>query len=506
MTALSASRSSLDVVLNVQDMVPTPDTDKSADLTTEREINDIVLFGPRFDHYSLEDRHSVWSDIIRLALPDGHNDPVLHASARGELASLCKASLARTYNDASLWTTLYLNHHVLPERIIFVLKKSRDAPLRIRLILMDIPLSPSVGPDGMCADCLVDRIFRAIYGTNLRWRSFYLLTDHPDAFLRVQDHCRDLNAPNLRSLSLSYGARYYDLSFDEDFSEAPFESENWFNKAHRTLKDLELQSVYFLWDTPGLFRILTTLDLSRIYDADWAFFQTLFATADNLRFLRLESIDHCELPDDAALHSQSLVVLDLALDGLIFMSQILHSIRAPNLVDLTVRDIGHRMYHVLRCGTLLRQLTRFAVVGPVHYDTSIDFDESTTTLFDSLINLKVLDLHNTRADMFVAYRYWTYMRGSDDHPVSLALEALYVGHTTADSMLAFLLFHGIRDFSDGSQMTLQFLRIKRSLSMDAAVTDWFRTRMVDFGFLDYQHSTSYLLHGPAYHSLCCFAP
>ncbi|KAJ6470770.1 hypothetical protein C8R47DRAFT_1325129 [Mycena vitilis] len=479
-----------------------------AKMLERRKVNDIALFGPRFDHYTLEDRHSVWSRIINLALPDGHNNPVLFASARGDLAALCKASLDRTYNDVTLWSTLYLNHRVLPERIHFVLKKSGDAPLRVRLVLLDIPFSPPTGPDDLCADCLVDRIFGAIYGTNLRWSSFYLNTDHPEAFLRVQDHCRGLDVPKMRSLSLIYGdmARYPWLSFDDD-SEGPFESENWFKKAHATLNHLELQSVYLLWQTPGLFCLVTTLDLSRIYDVDWAFFQTLFSTAANLRFLRLESIDHCELPEDATIYSQSLTVLDLGLDGLLFMSEILRAIRAPNLVDLTLRDIGHRMYHVLRCGTLLKQLTRFAIVGPVLYDTPLDFDESTTSLFDSLSNLMVLDLHNTRADMFAAYRYWTYMRGKKNNPISSKLEALYVGYTPVESMLAFLVFHGVRDFGDGSHMTLKFIRMKRSLpvSADMAVTNWFRTRLVNFDFLDYQNATVSIPHGPAYHSLCCFA-
>ncbi|KAJ6470783.1 hypothetical protein C8R47DRAFT_1148284 [Mycena vitilis] len=509
MPVSAVTPSSLETVLNVLDQAQDGVGLEVATLLERVEFNDICLFGPRFDHYKLEDRHQVWSRIVKLALPDGHNNPVLHAKVRGDVASLCRASLVRTYNDESLWSSLYLNHNVLPDRIYFVLDKCRTAPLRIRLALIDICIFPPTEPDALCADCLVDRIFSVIEGTSVRWKSFYLHTEHPGAFLRVQAHCRRLSAPNLHSLSLSYGHMpgYSEFALDDEIYDAPLANVNWFGEAIETIDHLELQSVYFVWSTPALFRLLTTLDISNVLDVDWDFFQTLFSTADNLRFLRLDSIERCVLPFDAYLFSESLVVLDLGIDGSIFMTDLLYSLHAPNLVDLTLRDIGHRMYRVIRCGSLLRQLTRFAVFGLVLYNSPLDFDESTAMLFDSLSNLKVLDLHNTRADMFAAYRSWTYMRGGDDDPVSSSLEALYVGYTPVESMLTFLVFHGVRDFDDGSHMTLQFVRMRAlPMSSDREVTSWFRTRLVDFAFLDYHNRTVSALRGPAYHSLCCFTP
>ncbi|KAJ7617679.1 hypothetical protein DFH06DRAFT_1342826 [Mycena polygramma] len=509
MSASAILGSSVLAVQDDLDRVAAQGIGKVATLIDQRETNDIILFGPRFNHYELKDRQRVWSEIVHFLLPDGHNDPVEHARVRGDIAILCRASRTRTYSDTSLWTTLYLNQKILPHRICFVLDKCRSAPLRIRLALIDVCLFPPTDPDALCAECIVDRIFSVISDTSHRWKSFYLHTEHPGAFLRVQDHCDRLSAPNMHSISLSYGHMpgYSEYALDNDIYDTPLDTHIWFEEALASLNHLELQSVYFLWSKPGLFRVLTTLDLSRIYDADWTFFTTLFTTADNLQFLRLDCLDDCAMPDNAVLFSPSLLVLDLGMDGSLFMSDILRSIVAPNLADLTLRDIGHRMYRVLRCGRLLAQLTRFAIFGLVLYDTALEFDEMTTTLFDSLTKLEVLDLHNTRADIFAAYRSWTYMRGQFDDPISSKLRALYIGYTPLDSLLAFFIFHGIRDYSDGSQMSLQFVRMKNlPLSADMEITHWFRSRIVDFGFLQPQNCTVSVLKGPAYHSLCCFAP
>ncbi|KAJ7640378.1 hypothetical protein DFH06DRAFT_1334740 [Mycena polygramma] len=410
---------------------------------------DFILFEERFDHYTEDERCDVWSRIMRLALPDGHNDPVKFANVRSDIAALCKSSKTRTYEDEGLWNTLYINQHILPEKLRFVLDKCPDAPLRIRIALIDVRIFPPASTDVLCAECLVDRIFDVISSTAHRWSSFYLHTEHPGAFLRVQERCSLLSTPNLRSVSISYGhlPGYSEYDIDDPIYGAPMAPANWFEESIPKLDHLDLQSVYFPWTNPLLFSNVTCVDLSRLFDVDWTLLRLLFSSASNLRFLRLDCIDHCAIPAGAILYSSTLVVLDIGLEGTRFMSDVLRAIVAPELVDLTLREVNRRMEAVLACSRLLGQLTRFAVFGLIIYDHCLEFEDVTTRLFNALVRVKYLDFHNARADLFAAYCSWTYVRGACNNPIPTVLEALYIGFTPLDGLLEFLIFYGINEYT-----------------------------------------------------------
>ncbi|KAJ6581760.1 hypothetical protein B0H19DRAFT_1061276 [Mycena capillaripes] len=418
--------------------------------------NDVVLFTRRFSHYDLKTREAIWSRIVNLSMPDGHNDPVAYAKFRGSVAEVCRASAARTISDQTLWSTLLLNRNVLSDSIQLVLGRCKEADLRVRIVFSDIRLRRDTTGILPCVDCIVDRIFDLISDTSSRWKSFFLHTEHPGAFKRVRERCRYLDVPLLKSVALSYGYMPGYSEFDpiDEIYDDPLETYGWFEAYCPSLDHLELVSVLFPSDAPNVFRNVTSLDLSSLCDLLWPFYATLFSTAVNLKYLRLADIDQCSIPSSASLYSASLLVLDIGMDGRRFLADLLATLTAPNLSDLTVRDPNFRFDCILDCADILAQLTRFALFGHIFYGSSILLGNALVRLFETTPHLRVLDLHHSLTDVFGAYCDWLYERVALGRPVVRALEALYLRTAEFSSVLDFLIFNGVTDFSDGSHLTL----------------------------------------------------
>ncbi|KAJ7114759.1 hypothetical protein C8R44DRAFT_740129 [Mycena epipterygia] len=431
----------------------------------------------------------IWRRIADFFLPEVHNHPGTFARMRGILASICRGSYHRIYNDPHFWSALNLNLLVAPQSIAFALAHCPVGPLRVRLALIDY--------------ALVDDLFRAISHTAHRWNSFFVYTEHPGAYIRIRSNCADLHTPLLSSLSLRYGYMpgYSEFDDDDDIYDAPFTPLPWFNGSFEHLKHLELSAVGFPWITPNIFATITSLDLTDYIDnipVDWAFYDLLFSTARCLRYLRIDSFPKCRIPPSTSLYAPSLAVLDVGFDGDRFLLDLLSTLIAPGLVDLTVRDIHRGLHRLLRCHTLLRQLVRFALYGDVYASHSILYDQDLVRLFNFMPQLQVLDLRHARREVFFAYALWAYRNFRACSAHSSKLRALYVGRIELRILLEFLVFHGANDAADGSQMVLRTVRVK---SVDVPkIALWLKQHIVDYDIWTYTLPPVSLLRGPMYGS------
>ncbi|KAJ7629624.1 hypothetical protein B0H17DRAFT_1150494 [Mycena rosella] len=455
---------------------------------------------------------SVWKRIALFYIPDGHNDPVKSAKARGVAASVCRELWHLVYDDPSFWSTINLNLNITPERVAFVLDKCGDSELHIRVALIDVrgpsdytlESEPSV-------ESLIDRMLSAISPTSARWRSFFFYTEHPGAFNKVRDVCFGLSAPILTSISIRYGYMPGYSEFDEldAIYEEPKEAYDWFNRTFSHLDHLELSTVYFPWNT-DLFGSLTTLDLSDFDDLRWDFILSLFADASNLLFLRLDTFSGFTVPDGAKLSSNSLLVVDLGFGGHRCLVNLLTALITPNVADLTLRDINDNLPTILQCGVLLGQLVRFAVYGRVTYQSTPVYDRAVLQLFDSMPLLQVLDLHHAYPYLFTSYCVWTsrQLRSPAPSVTGLhSLRALYIARAALPQLLTFLVSHGIDDGSSGNHMNLRTIRALPSLPSDnPELWLWFKDHVTDFGCIQFVDRTLSVICGPSYHSLYCFLP
>ncbi|KAJ7120544.1 hypothetical protein C8R43DRAFT_959788 [Mycena crocata] len=397
---------------------------------------DIMLFDhPKFVNCS--DREKIWSYIVKLSLSDGHNNPKSHALDRVNVALICKSSLNRVYSDASLWSSLYLNHRVEPERIRFVLSHCGDSDLRVRIAFLDIRCHQDVAGTERSVDFLVDRLFAVISGTCGRWKSFYLQTEHPGAFIRVRDHCFGLSVPSMTSLALNYGylPGYSEYPDDSPIYSDALELFPWFNGTFGPLDHLELVSVYVPWHGSSLLANITSLDISSIYDIEWDFFHEVFTHAVNLKFLRMDALSHCEIPFGYTPRLPALLVLDVGLDDNLFMYNLLFRLDTPLLTDLTVRDIDSGIPHLLICARILNQITRLAIFGLLSYTQMECLEQALGRLFSLIPNLQVLDLRHAEEDVFPAFLFHGANDGMDGHQMQLRHMCVNPPTTAYDSRL-----------------------------------------------------------------------
>lgn len=413
-------------------------------------------------------------------------------------------SQVRAYSDRSLWSTLHVNQHVEAERLRFVLAKTQDAALRVRIAFMDVRVRPDQQGDLLPVHAILDRLLDILLPTAHRWTSFYFHTEHPGAFLHVRSRCAGVSVPLLRSLALSYSYMpgYSEFPESDNIYERPMESSDWFDGVYTRLRHLDLCSVYLPWHTNGVLDTVTCLDLSTFTDLSRHDVVLVFA-APNVQFLRIGSVSEWVTFPHTPLFSTTLIVLDLGIDGRRHMSDLLHDIRAPNLVDLTLRDIDSMLDGVLTSRVLLGQLTRFAIYGRVVASHPVSFMSVMSNLFNLLARMTVLDLHHARGDVFAAFCRWSYyssVRGP-------TLTALYLSRVCLDELFQFLVYSGIHAGSDGGDLTLRSLAIRPlHPGTDRALLRWVRLHLRDFSFVKQAGRTLSTLRGPSYHSKCCFVP
>ncbi|KAJ7255605.1 hypothetical protein C8J57DRAFT_1517901 [Mycena rebaudengoi] len=146
----------------------------------------------------------LWTRITLEALPDRHHYPGAYSSGRAAIACVCKDWHYRVYTVPSFWCHICINHHISPDQLTFAISHCPAADLHIRIVMLDV--SPR-GADGLTITEIEDtiRVFMAILSPHAhRWKSFYLLTEDPVAFVEVQSLCLHLHTPRLQSLSLLY--------------------------------------------------------------------------------------------------------------------------------------------------------------------------------------------------------------------------------------------------------------------------------------------------------------
>ncbi|KAJ7660750.1 hypothetical protein DFH06DRAFT_1326020 [Mycena polygramma] len=398
----------------------------------------------------------IWSEILKHTLPDAFNFPVTYAHTRGVFSSVCQLWHNLVYSEQAFWSSLCLTQNLAASFIAFVLSRCPTALLDVRLALIDVrtwkqrkAVLPSV-PD------VINDLFDIVVDTVDRWRSFTLVTEHPEAYIAVQKRCASLRSPHLSFFTTRYCLMegYSNFRSDHPIYDAPLEPLDWFYGQYPALRHLDLYSSSLMF-TPNLLSKLVSVSLSQEYGLpifDWAFFVSFFELAASLRFLQLADVSAVSVPASSVLHSSTLEVLDLTLQNDEFSKRILHILVAPRLRDLTVRALPSNLAHITSCRSTLSLVERFCVhgdigQGPVLYP-----------LFDSMPRLKVLDLENTYDHVFSSYCAWTHARAKTNgcRPTN-RLEALLVGMIQLDELVNLARFHGAREGQDGTKLRFRYI-------------------------------------------------
>jgi hypothetical protein len=367
------------------------------------------------------------------------------------------------------------------------------ASLDVRVTFLDLRYSPGIGGISKSVPDLVSDLFRVLVITSFRWRSFFLMTEHPQAFHLVQQICQGLYAPELVSLNLQYlymdGFSGWD---DQDpIYEQPFIPADWFNNSHCVVNRLVLNATVVNWASTGIFDNLVSLDVSQGHLGHlclgWSFFTTLFnSAAFSLKHLRLGEIQPFRVPPSASLYSPVLVVLDVSLDINGNLDSLMAVLDAPKLEDLTLRTIHDSFHLVLPLKQILGQLVRLSIHGdvccsgdayplPTHVAQLYE-------LYDSMPNLEVLDFSHSEYHVFHFFAEWYYTRSAARQAVPVPrIKSLALPVSDISSLREFLEFMGAREDRDGTHMILRHVRVDRLVaSWETEDLNWLAEHISDF--------------------------
>ncbi|KAJ7079854.1 hypothetical protein C8R44DRAFT_895619 [Mycena epipterygia] len=243
----------------------------------------------------------LWTEVVKLNMPDGLLDPLGLANFRRDLASVSKSWMDRVYSDPSFWTTLRVNQHVKMVNLAFVLGRCGDTraiDLQISLHNVRCVDSPVISPT---VQSMVDAIFNRVGSYSHRRKSFTFATEHPGAFLSARKRCKVLQVPILKTLTLcySYLPGYSQYPSSDVIYRRPFVTRTWFANSLSALEYLDVVSVPLRWKAGALFANLVELkisDPSSAHSPALSIFAALFDTAVNLRVLRLGPIRPFTIP------------------------------------------------------------------------------------------------------------------------------------------------------------------------------------------------------------------
>ncbi|KAJ7673351.1 hypothetical protein DFH06DRAFT_1124070 [Mycena polygramma] len=398
----------------------------------------------------------IWSEILKHTLPDAFNFPV----------TVCQLWHNLVYSEQAFWSSLCLTQNLAASFIAFVLSRCPTALLDVRLALIDVrtwkqrkAVLPSV-PD------VINDLFDIVVDTVDRWRSFTLVTEHPEAYIAVQKRCASLRSPHLSFFTTRYCLMegYSNFRSDHPIYDAPLEPLDWFYGQYPALRHLDLYSSSLMF-TPNLLSKLVSVSLSQEYGLpifDWAFFVSFFELAASLRFLQLADVSAVSVPASSVLHSSTLEVLDLTLQNDEFSKRILHILVAPRLRDLTVRALPSNLAHITCCRSTLSLVERFCVhgdigQGPVLYP-----------LVRLYASPESVGPGKHLRPRFLVVLCVTHARAKTNgcRPTN-RLEALLVGMIQLDELVNLARFHGAREGQDGTKL--------RFSSGSGAAPDLFRT-------------------------------
>ncbi|KAJ7040137.1 hypothetical protein C8F04DRAFT_1178237 [Mycena alexandri] len=448
----------------------------------------------------------IWRKIIGEALPHASNSPVYYAEFRAIVASVCKIWRFRVYNDQTLWSYICVNQHVLSESLDFVLARCPTALLDIRIALLDFDTRYGATPLTESVAIVLHRILSKISPTSRRWRSFFLITEHPEAFMVVYRHFQNSPVPLLRTFTahctLMEGYSNYEVN-DPIYLE-PVNQLHWFGGNLPSLTGVDACGIRMPDSLTSFASNLVTCNISQGYSPSlftWEFFVELFSTAIRLRHIKLADILVVALPgssDQSPLKSTSLQVLDLTLDadgfGVCFMKLMI----VPNLSKLTLRVDRTNAVESLRLYLpKLHAVRRFCLHG------SLGFDDDFYALFGSLPKLRVLDLQHADEQAFIAYCGWTYMNkihmGED---TAHCLQSLSVGMVDVGELVGLVRFH---DGRDEGPMNLRHVRMDHCIAVwEIDNYSWLCAHVADFGVFQPTTHPIYGLSGSEMYSAFVF--
>ncbi|KAJ7750725.1 hypothetical protein DFH07DRAFT_775057 [Mycena maculata] len=345
----------------------------------------------------------LWSDIFKLALPEPGNLPGAFSKARGELSTVCRMWLAHIYDDPSLWSYIGINQYIVLTSLDFVLSKCANVLLHIRIVFWEFRTGQLESLFLPSVSSIIHSILDRLEHTSSCWESFFVLMEHPEAFLLVQDRCSSLFAPALRN----FAACYYLMDGFGDFEEG----------------DPSLCTLPIECGDPLLF--------------EWAFLVELFSMAVEI-----------------------IAVLDVDFDGAGIMIRVLHALTAYRLVELTLRHPPLDLQPVQEFPSILPGLHRFCLHG-MFRDDSILF-----SLFQSLSHLRILDLTHADSRIFHCYCRWTlglHLVGSDKP--GRYLPSVSLGVMDVATVVTFVKFHGALSGRDGTQMSLWHVRMDGCMAL-----------------------------------------
>ncbi|KAJ7660708.1 hypothetical protein DFH06DRAFT_1129768 [Mycena polygramma] len=428
-----------------------------------------------FKSRSLRVPPELWREIIFLSLPLFTERPGSYARSRGRVASVCKLWHDRVYGDQTFWSRIYVDQDVDVLALDFTLSKCPTAPLDLHLVFDDLCLSGQAQVRSQLSVAeVIHSIMDRLVASSRRWQSFSLITEHPEAFLLVQERCSDLLVPWLKSLSLSYYLMdgYSNFSFNHPIYRSPIEPLLWFRGSMPSLVNLETRCSRL---TPGVTSFLDNLvsiDISQGCNSaifGWDFLHSLFSTAVCMRSLKISDISPVPYPSSGRLSSHSLLALDVNLEEDTFVAELMTLMVVPNLVQLTLRVVPSNLDILMNCGSLLAPVRHFCLHG------DLGEGDSLFPFFDSMPLIQILDFEHTYDHVFTAYCDWTYSRDGEQRVQRChTLSSLAVGMVEISDLVGLFKFQANRGSKVGRNS------MPRRLRMDPRVASW---EVVDFLWL-----------------------
>ncbi|KAJ7616342.1 hypothetical protein DFH06DRAFT_1343347 [Mycena polygramma] len=350
----------------------------------------------------------LWTDVLKMALPDPMLNGKLHAKARARLCGVSRAVRTLVHSDSAFWSSIHLDTLVYPSALKFVLGRiSNTAAIRLKLSLSKLNWDMHRDPPSVIYDRL-NELLSLLVPFASRWESFHLSTEHPSLFLRVRDILRDVDAPALRLLLLYYCYMPEYSIFDipaPTCYDMPFVPGPWFRNTLLGLTRLSVLGSHVDWHAPGQFNNLVDFEIGDVETArhiKWDAFELLFEVAANLEVFRLGSICPFHLPAGSLLVSTSVTTFFFEFSHkapTVHMTEFMSRLRFPSLRRLVARaDEWADFAPVLRCSTLLPGVTAFELFGRCRDRAGL------SKIFGLMPELQSLDLSRAGGYAFSAFR------------------------------------------------------------------------------------------------------
>ncbi|KAJ6522938.1 hypothetical protein DFH09DRAFT_1096896 [Mycena vulgaris] len=468
--------------------------------------SDIVIStGASNFNFSFPLGFDIWVQVIEELLLSPTTSSLEATIYRVIVACVSKGWHFHVYSTASFWSSITISKKLNLNHLNFILAHCAESDLHIRLALGDPQLFSTERTDPSAVLNIITDIFARISSTSRRWKSFDFYTDNPAVFMLVNSFCKNLAAPSLRSLRISYlylpGFGHFPES--DVIYDAPSVPTSWFDGQFPRLTHLTSMSAPLAFPSLDFYSSLETVDLSdctRSSPLNAGVLVALFACASKMRSLRLGPILPFDLPPNFRLSSSSLRAIDIEFYMGPLVGSLLAIMDIPKLTDLTFRRVSSNGYSLLGCISLLSKITRLSI----HYE--VQDNVFLHQLFTCLPLVTTLDLLNSTPAVFMSYCDWAFSRLRFQEPNYAAnLVGLYLCRVDLD-VLALLVSHVKESIvSLAGKSGVRILRVERPLEPSSFFDSrWTLGRDVpDFAFTDIyvvSGSTRGLLSGPSFHA------